>query len=50
MMVNSEYVNVDEKATAMRVFLSGPFSSERCLSFSSLESKQMGVTKELVVI
>lgn len=48
MMVNSEYVNVDEKAT--RAFLSEPFSSELCLSFSNLESKQMGVTKELAVI
>lgn len=48
MMVNSEYVNVDKKA--MRAFLSEPFSSELCLSFSSLESKQMGVTKKLVVI
>lgn len=50
MVVSTEYVNVDKKARSMRVFLSGPFSSERCLSFSSLESKQMGVTKELVVI
>lgn len=50
MMVNTEYVNVDEKARAMRAFLSEPFSSELCLSFSRLESKQMGVTKELAVI
>lgn len=50
MVVNSEYVNVDEKARAMRGSLSGPFSSELCLSFSSLESKQMGVTKEIVAI